>query len=150
MGAVGVQIKHLSGKKGGPSQPASVPGSGEEVPSCQAPVASSQEVMHALKTTWHVHCFTCAACKAPIRNRAFYMEEGAPYCEPGMAGTAERAGCGQGGTQVPPPLCFSLRLQTMRRCLAQNAEAVTSRSMLGTASWRHWALAGMTHALCAQ
>uniref|UniRef100_A0A8C0AG30 PDZ and LIM domain protein 7 n=1 Tax=Bos mutus grunniens TaxID=30521 RepID=A0A8C0AG30_BOSMU len=108
------------------------------------------EVMHALKTTWHVHCFTCAACKAPIRNRAFYMEEGAPYCEPGMAGTAERAGCGQGGTQVPPPLCFSLRLQTMRRCLAQNAEAVTSRSMLGTASWRHWALAGMTHALCAQ
>uniref|UniRef100_A0AC11DK50 PDZ and LIM domain 7 n=1 Tax=Ovis aries TaxID=9940 RepID=A0AC11DK50_SHEEP len=40
------------------------------------------EVMHALKTTWHVHCFTCAACKAPIRNRAFYMEEGAPYCEP--------------------------------------------------------------------
>ena len=30
VGAVGVQIKHLSGKKGGPSQPASVPGSGEE------------------------------------------------------------------------------------------------------------------------
>ncbi|KAI4584654.1 hypothetical protein MJG53_020697 [Ovis ammon polii x Ovis aries] len=57
------------------------------------------EVMHALKTTWHVHCFTCAACKAPIRNRAFYMEEGAPYCEPGMAGPAERAGCRQGGTQ---------------------------------------------------
>ena len=120
------------------------------VPSCQAPVASSQEVMHALKTTWHVHCFTCAACKAPIRNRAFYMEEGAPYCEPGMAGTAERAGCGQGGTQVPPPLCFSLRLQTMRRCLAQNAEAVISKLMLGTASWRHWASAGMTRASCAQ
>ncbi|XP_008988328.1 PDZ and LIM domain protein 7 isoform X5 [Callithrix jacchus] len=39
------------------------------------------EIMHALKMTWHVHCFTCAACKTPIRNRAFYMEEGAPYCE---------------------------------------------------------------------
>ncbi|XP_064885662.1 PDZ and LIM domain protein 7 isoform X12 [Columba livia] len=39
------------------------------------------EVMHALKMTWHVQCFTCAACKTPIRNRAFYMEEGQPYCE---------------------------------------------------------------------
>ncbi|KAM5300760.1 PDZ and LIM domain protein 7 isoform 2-T3 [Glossophaga mutica] len=39
------------------------------------------EIMHALKMTWHVHCFTCAACKTPIRNRAFYMEEGSPYCE---------------------------------------------------------------------
>uniref|UniRef100_A0A803WGK7 PDZ and LIM domain protein 7 n=1 Tax=Ficedula albicollis TaxID=59894 RepID=A0A803WGK7_FICAL len=34
------------------------------------------EVMHALKMTWHVQCFTCNACKTPIRNRAFYMEEG--------------------------------------------------------------------------
>ncbi|KFO55552.1 PDZ and LIM domain protein 7, partial [Corvus brachyrhynchos] len=39
------------------------------------------EVMHALKMTWHVQCFTCCACKTPIRNRAFYMEEGQPYCE---------------------------------------------------------------------
>lgn len=39
--------------------------------------------MHALKMTWHVQCFTCAACKTPIRNRAFYMEEGQPYCERG-------------------------------------------------------------------
>ncbi|CAI5766924.1 and LIM domain 7 isoform X1 [Podarcis lilfordi] len=39
------------------------------------------EIMHALKMTWHVHCFICAACKTPIRNRAFYMEEGQPYCE---------------------------------------------------------------------
>lgn len=43
-----------------------------------------QEVMHALKMTWHVQCFTCAACKTPIRNRAFYMEEGQPYCERGI------------------------------------------------------------------
>uniref|UniRef100_A0A8C3TGT8 PDZ and LIM domain protein 7 n=1 Tax=Chelydra serpentina TaxID=8475 RepID=A0A8C3TGT8_CHESE len=39
------------------------------------------EIMHALKMTWHVQCFTCAACRTPIRNRAFYMEEGQPYCE---------------------------------------------------------------------
>ncbi|KAG2455502.1 PDLI7 protein, partial [Polypterus senegalus] len=39
------------------------------------------EIMHALKMTWHVQCFVCAACKTPIRNNAFYMEEGEPYCE---------------------------------------------------------------------
>ncbi|XP_029021525.1 PDZ and LIM domain protein 7 isoform X2 [Betta splendens] len=39
------------------------------------------EIMHALKMTYHVQCFKCAACKAPIRNQAFYMEEGEPYCE---------------------------------------------------------------------
>ncbi|XP_062874488.1 PDZ and LIM domain protein 7 isoform X2 [Trichomycterus rosablanca] len=39
------------------------------------------EIMHALKMTYHVQCFVCAACKRPIRNQAFYMEEGEPYCE---------------------------------------------------------------------
>ncbi|XP_067899612.1 PDZ and LIM domain protein 7 isoform X3 [Heterodontus francisci] len=39
------------------------------------------EIMHALKQTWHIKCFNCAACKTPIRNKAFYMEEGQPYCE---------------------------------------------------------------------
>ncbi|XP_042182089.1 PDZ and LIM domain protein 7-like [Oncorhynchus tshawytscha] len=39
------------------------------------------DIMHALKMTYHVHCFMCAACKSPIRNQAFYMEEGEPYCE---------------------------------------------------------------------
>lgn len=42
-----------------------------------------QEIMHALKMTYHVQCFKCAACKNPIRNQAFYMEEGEPYCERG-------------------------------------------------------------------
>ncbi|KAF7229600.1 PDZ and LIM domain protein 7-like [Nothobranchius furzeri] len=41
----------------------------------------SGEIMHALKMTYHVQCFKCAACKVPIRNQAFYMEEGEPYCE---------------------------------------------------------------------
>ncbi|XP_061134286.1 PDZ and LIM domain protein 7 [Syngnathus typhle] len=39
------------------------------------------EIMHALKMTYHVQCFKCAACKTPVRNQAFYMEEGEPYCE---------------------------------------------------------------------
>nr|XP_020446539.1 PDZ and LIM domain protein 7 isoform X1 [Monopterus albus]XP_020446558.1 PDZ and LIM domain protein 7 isoform X1 [Monopterus albus]XP_020446568.1 PDZ and LIM domain protein 7 isoform X1 [Monopterus albus]XP_020446577.1 PDZ and LIM domain protein 7 isoform X1 [Monopterus albus]XP_020446586.1 PDZ and LIM domain protein 7 isoform X1 [Monopterus albus] len=38
------------------------------------------EIMHALKMTYHIECFQCAACKTPIRNQAFYMEEGEPYC----------------------------------------------------------------------
>lgn len=46
-----------------------------------------QEIMHALKMTYHVQCFLCAACKAPIRNQAFYMEEGEPYCERGETHT---------------------------------------------------------------
>ncbi|XP_043925255.1 PDZ and LIM domain protein 7-like isoform X2 [Protopterus annectens] len=46
---------------------------------CKKKITS--EIMHALKMTWHVQCFVCAACKTPIRNWAFYMEEGQPYCE---------------------------------------------------------------------
>ncbi|XP_043377166.1 PDZ and LIM domain protein 7 isoform X23 [Chelonia mydas] len=91
------------------------------------------EIMHALKMTWHVQCFTCAACRTPIRNRAFYMEEGQPYCE--------RGGC-SGEPHLSP-----LSLQTTRRCSAQNAVAATSRLMLVTGSWRHWGSAGMTPAL---
>lgn len=52
--------------------------------------------MHALKMTWHVQCFTCAACKTPIRNRAFYMEEGQPYCERGRTQ----------GPHVSPPMAL--------------------------------------------
>ncbi|KAK0136232.1 PDZ and LIM domain protein 7 [Merluccius polli] len=46
---------------------------------CKKKIAG--EIMHALKMTYHVECFKCAACRAPIRNQAFYMEEGEPYCE---------------------------------------------------------------------
>lgn len=51
-----------------------------------------QEIMHALKMTYHVQCFKCAACKMPIRNQAFYMEEGEPYCERGERGEGEGGG----------------------------------------------------------
>ncbi|KAK2829081.1 hypothetical protein Q7C36_017071 [Tachysurus vachellii] len=46
---------------------------------CKKKIAG--EIMHALKMTYHVQCFVCAACKRPIRNQAFYMEDGEPYCE---------------------------------------------------------------------
>ncbi|KAJ8338886.1 hypothetical protein SKAU_G00356720 [Synaphobranchus kaupii] len=39
------------------------------------------EVINALKQTWHVNCFLCAACKQPIRDKTFHLEEGQPYCE---------------------------------------------------------------------
>uniref|UniRef100_A0A3Q2QZ43 PDZ and LIM domain 5b n=1 Tax=Fundulus heteroclitus TaxID=8078 RepID=A0A3Q2QZ43_FUNHE len=39
------------------------------------------EVMNALKQTWHVSCFVCAACHQPIRGNTFHMEDGQPYCE---------------------------------------------------------------------
>ncbi|XP_074546987.1 PDZ and LIM domain protein 5b [Halichoeres trimaculatus] len=39
------------------------------------------EVMNALKQTWHVSCFVCAACYQPIKGNMFHMEDGQPYCE---------------------------------------------------------------------
>ncbi|KAI3361791.1 hypothetical protein L3Q82_002132 [Scortum barcoo] len=39
------------------------------------------EVMNALKQTWHVSCFVCAACHQPIRGNRFHMEDGQPFCE---------------------------------------------------------------------
>ncbi|KAM6987184.1 PDZ and LIM domain protein 5b [Aplochiton taeniatus] len=39
------------------------------------------EVINALKQTWHVSCFLCAACQQPIRNNTFHLEDGQPYCE---------------------------------------------------------------------
>ncbi|TRY64572.1 hypothetical protein DNTS_033871 [Danionella cerebrum] len=39
------------------------------------------EVINALKQTWHVNCFLCASCKQPIRNNTFHLEDGQPYCE---------------------------------------------------------------------
>ncbi|XP_045922400.1 PDZ and LIM domain protein 5b isoform X6 [Micropterus dolomieu] len=39
------------------------------------------EVMNALKQTWHVSCFVCAACHQPMRGNMFHMEDGLPYCE---------------------------------------------------------------------
>ncbi|XP_051783705.1 PDZ and LIM domain protein 5a isoform X1 [Erpetoichthys calabaricus] len=39
------------------------------------------EVINALKQTWHVYCFLCAACHQPIRNNVFHLEDGEPYCE---------------------------------------------------------------------
>lgn len=50
---------------------------------------SLQEVMNALKQTWHVSCFVCVACKQPIRGNTFHMEDGQPYCEKGTVGSAQ-------------------------------------------------------------
>ncbi|KAJ7994327.1 hypothetical protein DPEC_G00264720 [Dallia pectoralis] len=39
------------------------------------------EVINALKQTWHLNCFLCTLCQQPIRNDAFHLEDGEPYCE---------------------------------------------------------------------
>ncbi|XP_014840802.1 PREDICTED: PDZ and LIM domain protein 5-like isoform X4 [Poecilia mexicana] len=46
---------------------------------CQAKILG--EVINALKQTWHIYCFMCAACQQPIRNNTFHLEDGEPYCE---------------------------------------------------------------------
>ncbi|XP_041642879.1 PDZ and LIM domain protein 5a isoform X1 [Cheilinus undulatus] len=46
---------------------------------CQAKILG--EVINALKQTWHVYCFLCAACQQPIRNNTFHLEDGEPFCE---------------------------------------------------------------------
>ncbi|XP_013876244.1 PDZ and LIM domain protein 5 isoform X2 [Austrofundulus limnaeus] len=46
---------------------------------CRAKILG--EVINALKQTWHVYCFLCAACQQPIRNNTFHLEDGEPYCE---------------------------------------------------------------------
>ncbi|XP_017269368.1 PDZ and LIM domain protein 5a isoform X2 [Kryptolebias marmoratus] len=46
---------------------------------CRAKILG--EVINALKQTWHVYCFMCAACQQPIRNNTFHLQDGEPYCE---------------------------------------------------------------------
>lgn len=47
------------------------------------PLCPKQEVMHALRQTWHTTCFVCASCGKPFGNSLFHMEDGEPYCEKG-------------------------------------------------------------------
>lgn len=50
--------------------------------------SAQQEVMHALRQTWHTTCFVCASCGKPFGNSLFHMEDGEPYCEKGMGATS--------------------------------------------------------------
>ncbi|GMR48972.1 hypothetical protein PMAYCL1PPCAC_19167 [Pristionchus mayeri] len=46
---------------------------------CSTAIVS--DCLNALSMKWHPACFTCAHCQAPFGNAAFYLEQGAPYCE---------------------------------------------------------------------
>ena len=61
---------------------------------CSKGVFGAGQACQAMGNLYHDACFTCAACKTPIRNRAFYMEEGAPYCERGMGWNRQGGGAG--------------------------------------------------------
>lgn len=79
-------------------------------------LCSPQEVINALKQTWHVYCFLCACCQQPIRNNTFHLEDGEPYCEQGERGGAEKRrrraeatsprGRAKGVSDLNPCLCF--------------------------------------------
>lgn len=67
-----------------------------------------QEVINALKQTWHVYCFLCACCQQPIRNNTFHLEDGEPYCEQGERRL--RGGGGEKGVLVLNPRLLFLFL----------------------------------------
>ncbi|GMS96516.1 hypothetical protein PENTCL1PPCAC_18691 [Pristionchus entomophagus] len=51
-------------------------------PKCaKCATAIVSDCLNALSKKWHPACFTCAHCQAPFGNAAFYLEQGAPYCE---------------------------------------------------------------------
>ncbi|BET02414.1 Hypothetical protein NTJ_15227 [Nesidiocoris tenuis] len=48
---------------------------------CQAAISSSELVMRARELVFHVHCFTCAVCSAPLtKGDTFGMRDGAVFC----------------------------------------------------------------------
>lgn len=64
-------------------------------------VSVFQEVMHALRQTWHTTCFVCAACGKAFGNSLFHMEDGEPYCEKGEVSPLPRR-------QAEPERCSPL------------------------------------------
>lgn len=109
-----------------------------------------QEVMHALRQTWHTTCFVCAACGKPFGNSLFHMEDGEPYCEKGKwEGVAPPSLTSGVRGQTDPNLSMSVH-QIMWPCSAPSVTAATSRWRLETSSLRHWATPGTTPALSAR
>lgn len=105
-----------------------------------------QEVINALKQTWHVYCFLCACCQQPIRNNTFHLEDGEPYCEQGELRTTlwldAPAGFGAGSH-----LCFCIvseKISTV--CSERAATAASSPSRPETSSWKLWVTPGTTPA----
>jgi len=39
------------------------------------------DCLNALQQKWHPSCFVCHHCAKPFGNSAFFLEQGAPYCE---------------------------------------------------------------------
>lgn len=118
-------------------------------------VVCPQEVINALKQTWHVHCFLCSCCQRPIRNNTFHLEDGEPYCEQGEGPSQPRWPPAAGRR---PRLCearshLSVVLlcvftnQTSTVCLGLGVVAASSPWRLETSSWRPWVTSGTTPAL---
>uniref|UniRef100_A0A158P6P4 LIM zinc-binding domain-containing protein n=1 Tax=Angiostrongylus cantonensis TaxID=6313 RepID=A0A158P6P4_ANGCA len=46
---------------------------------CSKPIVA--DCLNAMQKKWHPTCFTCAHCRKPFGNTAFYLENGLAYCE---------------------------------------------------------------------
>lgn len=132
-----------------------------------------QEVINALKQTWHVYCFLCACCQQPIRNNTFHLEDGEPYCEQGewrwlwtvhwldtFPDGANKWCYGlESSSQwierhkimLYMSCCFVCKKKTKKKtstvCLGPDVTAASSPSRLETSSWRPLVTSGMTPAL---
>uniref|UniRef100_A0A7N5JUN2 PDZ and LIM domain protein 7 n=1 Tax=Ailuropoda melanoleuca TaxID=9646 RepID=A0A7N5JUN2_AILME len=92
----------------------------------------------ALGHAYHPEEFVCSQCGKVLEEGGFFEEKGAIFCPP-CYDVRYAPSCAK---------CKKKITGTMRRCLARNAGAATSRSTQGTASWRRWASAGTTLASC--
>ena len=85
---------------------------------CQAAILSSELVMRARELVFHVHCFTCSACQAPLtKGDQFGMHGPNVFCQHhfevaprGVGGAASSPGapphlqhCGPQQLHQPPP-----------------------------------------------
>ncbi|PWN53163.1 hypothetical protein IE53DRAFT_208782 [Violaceomyces palustris] len=57
---------------------ASSVGTGASCASCAKYIAG--RVVHAMSSTYHPSCFSCAHCSEPLEHVAFYEHQGLPYC----------------------------------------------------------------------
>ena len=67
-----------------------------------------QEVVNAMKNTYHMNCFVCVQCHQPIGTGSFHIEEGKVYCQKGNSSPVL--------TDVSPRETCLLPIVRMPRC----------------------------------
>lgn len=57
---------------------------------CGNTVSGSMNACSALDNVYHIGCFTCVGCNAPLQGKSFFAMETKPYCEVCYVNTLER------------------------------------------------------------